>query len=128
MSSISLHWWIYQTGFGIKRKHVVHFRLITLIYFYVVSSVVAGWFIWRRFTATDETEARVEVEQTARKSQTSAPSSMRANYHAFRDRQDAQASQRHRISNVSSLEVPRGVENQKQANRFKQENMMLSVT
>ena len=128
MSSIILHWWIYQTGFGIKRKHVVHFRLISLTYFYVVSSVVSGWFIWRRFTATCETVARVEVEQNARRSQTSAPFSMRVNYHAIRDRQDAQANQRHRISNVISLEVPRGVENLKQANRFKRENMMLPGT
>ena len=54
-------------------------RLITLIYFDVVPSVVSGWFILRRFTATCETVARVDVEQTAKRSRTSAPSSMRVN-------------------------------------------------
>ena len=111
--------------------------LKTIFYFIVVPSVVAGWFIWRRFTATADTVARVDVEQTARRTnrRTSAPSSVIANDQVSRDWQDDQVSQdgqdalaNQRISIASSVEVLRGGENQQQAPRVKQENRVLPGT
>ena len=100
--------------------------LITIFYFIGVPPAVASWFIFCWFTATGETVASVEMEQTASRGHTSAPTSVRANDQVSRDGQDAQVNQSQRISIASSVEVPRGGENQQQVPRVKQENRVLA--
>ena len=91
--------------------------MLLIFNFVFVPFAIACWSIWRRFMATGETMARIEAEPTARRSRTSAPSSMRVDDQVSQDRQEAQANQSQRISIASSVEVPREGENQHQAPR-----------
>ena len=115
--------------------------ILTIIYLIIVPSVVTVWFVYNRYVVTGENLEKVNVEQADR---ASAPLGTRTVDQESRDgqvlqtsgaydqtRRDAQVAQlnQSQLSSIaSSVEFPRGRENQQQGKRLKQESKAMPST
>ena len=117
------------------------FIILTIIYLIIVPSVVTVWFVYNRYVVAGENVERVNVEQADRAStplgtrtvdQGSRDGQVLQASGAYdqtsRDAQVAQLNQSQLSSIASSVELPRGGENQQQGQRLKQESKAMPST
>ena len=134
----------------LRRKRVEMFEqdmgsfaimFLTIVYLFIVPSVVAVWVVYNRYVVTGENVERVNIEQRDRANEPLGTRTVDqvsrdgqviqargADDQTSRDAQAAQFNQSQLSSIASSEELSRGGENQQQGQRLKQESKTMPST